>query len=240
MYVIISIALIVIFLGLSFVPKLEQVRRKHADMFSFAFTLVATFVGVFLAIDLTNKSEKHKERDNVIKLLHASSLEISNTISRTQTTLSVAIHGVDSMYSSRHHIKNNPIQLPTLFQTIISNESVLGHLTETGIKVYYNTEGNIQGLVEAINKGVAFNDSILLSTIEVYIKELQFTQKILNLEIAHLEGEIPDDKIEELYDSFTTELIGQGPHDIMTAIEEQAKREKNYQNKNYNSDTSTK
>jgi hypothetical protein len=226
MYIAFSIGLIIITIFLTFWSKLEKFRKKYTELYNFGLTLVATFIGVFLAIYLTNFSEEKKEKNNVIKLLDATVLDLNNNINKAKTTYAIAKFGADSVYSSRKHIENNPLQLPRLFQSIVNNEVVLRHLSKQGIQYYHMCADNIVSLQTSINEGKAIEDSILLSTVQVYVKQMEFAKKIIALEEGIMEGDISDKYIDEHYSQLTFDLIGIGPHDIETAIEEQKEREK--------------
>jgi len=226
MYLIISVGLILLTAFFTYWKRIDKFRKANPELFNFGLTLVATFVGVFLAIDLTNKAERKKEEKNVIKLLNATSVDLRNCKERTNVTYSLATLGADSIYSTGKHIENNPIQYPKLFQSIVSNEVVLRHLSQQGIEVYNQCADNLLSLQNAINTGKAKNDTILIRTVGVYIKELEYAQKILLLEIGRLEGSVSDKYLDEHYSNFNYEKIGIGPHDIESAIKEQREREK--------------
>ena len=223
MYIIISIGLILLTAFLTYWKRIENFRKANSELFNFGLTLVATFVGVFLAIDLTNKAELKKEEKNVVKLLNATSVDLRNCKERTNVTYELAKMG-DSIFSTRKHIENNPMQIPKLFQSIVGNEVVLRHLSQQGIEAFNQSADNLISLQNAINTGKAINDTILLNTVKVYIKEMDYAQKIIALETGILEGDISDKYLDEHYSTLTFEKIGVGPHDLETAIKDQNKR----------------
>jgi len=125
-YLIISIFLILISGILTYSKKTSKLRKKRFDFFSFYLTLIATFIGVFLAIEFTNHSEFRKEQKNVIKILDAISIDLSNNIYRVDGIYNVASlnFGPDSIFQIKKHIENNEIRLPRLFKGIADNELV--------------------------------------------------------------------------------------------------------------------
>jgi hypothetical protein len=226
MYLTLSLGLIIITLLLALWGKVKPFRNKYSEFFNFYLTLVATFVGVFLAIDFTNKSEYKKEEKNVIKLLNATVMDLNNKINRAQTTYTLASIGADSLYSARDHLRNNPMQLPNLFQSIASNEIILRHLSPQGIQEFNNCADNIQSLQTTIIEGKPKEDSILVSTVKVYMKQMDFAKRIIALEVGRMEGDISDKYLDEHYSQLIYELVGIGPHDIEKAIQEQKNRAK--------------
>ena len=225
MYIAISIGLIILTAFLTYWKRIDKFRKANSELFNFILTLVATFVGVFLAIDLTNKAEQKKEEKNVIKLLNATAVDLKNCRERTNVTYSLAQSG-DSIFSTRKHIENNPMQIPKLFQSIVSNEVVLRHISQQGIEAYNQCADNLISLQNAINTGKAIDDTILLNTVKVYIKEMDYARKIIALETGRLDGEISDKYLDEHYSTLTFEKIGVEPHDLETAIIEQNDRQK--------------
>ncbi len=221
MYLEFSISLIVITIFFTFWSKLEKFRKKYSEFFNFGLTLVATFVGVFFAIYLTNNSEEKKERNNVIKLLDATVLDLNNNINKTNTIYAIAKFGADSIFSSKKHIENNPIQLPRLFQSIVNNEVVLRHLSKQGIQYFHICADNIVSIQTSINESVAIEDSTLLSIVQIYVKQMEFAKKIIALEEGIMEGDISDNYIDKHYKQLTIELIGNDSHNINTSFEEQ-------------------
>ncbi len=207
MYLLTSILLIIIVLIL-FHKKFDNFREKHKDAFNFLLTLIATFVGVFLAIYFTNQSENNKEKQNAIKLLNATAFDLSNLTKNVQTTYNVATIKIDSSYSPKIHIKDNLPELPIMYQNILTNENVLKHLSEVGIKEFYNSNYNLKKMQNIIVSGNLKTDTAYLEHLHIYIKQLVFTQKIVAIETERLYGEISDKNLIPLYQEQIDELIG--------------------------------
>ena len=56
----------------TFVPRLQSTLQNYNVGVNYFLTLIATLVGVLLAIAITNYEESQKEKRDVIKLLNAS------------------------------------------------------------------------------------------------------------------------------------------------------------------------
>ena len=63
---------------------MKKLRIPKTELRSFILTLVATLVGVFIAISLTNSGIQKKEKEDTIKLLNTSKLILVNTKSYSQ------------------------------------------------------------------------------------------------------------------------------------------------------------
>ncbi len=71
LYLILTILLC--FLGaFTFIPKFKSVIERYSIGMNFFLTLIATLVGVLLAISITNYEAKQKEKQDIIKLLKSS------------------------------------------------------------------------------------------------------------------------------------------------------------------------
>jgi hypothetical protein len=207
MYLGISILLILLFSFFSVWKKIEPLKVNYPDFFNFIITLVATFVGVFLAIDFTNKTELTKEKTNVIKLLDACGYEFDIKNNRTYTTLLILKANLDSTNTIKEHLKNNPIQISNLFQTLIVNDVVLRHISTKGIQELSNCADNILRLQASINEGKAKKEKFILPQIELLLRNNTAAQEMLAVEVKILEGEIKDEQIEQSYSYIAKKLI---------------------------------
>src|SRR5699024_11983979 len=108
---------------------------------SFLLTLIATLIGVFIAIWISNYQDKKKERRDAIKLLHTAKLILEDTHNYTEA-LRVTISEIekDSINVQIEGIKaENSIPYPYLLETIISNDLVSKNLSKfTHSSIYTN------------------------------------------------------------------------------------------------------
>jgi hypothetical protein len=165
---------------------------------SFLLTLIATLIGVFLAIWLTESEMREKEKEDTIKLLTTAKLMLSNTRDYSKN-LNNTIIGLkrDSVQYPEDDIEtvksNNPVPYPGLVETIISNELVAKNISEYSHNNLYNDLINIRKLTE-------------YETIEYYLKSLEEMILVLDLEIELLKDQIELSELESAYNTRVEEI----------------------------------
>lgn len=219
MYLFLSFLIIALLVFVTLNKKFSKFRLQNQDFFNLILTIAATFIGVFLAITLSNKSEITKERKNVIKLIDATSIALNNSISKSSAVYNVGKIANDTIFSPISNAINNPIRLPSLYFSLENNDLILRHFSSQGLNNYvFNIEGIItvkQAIDESIKKKNAEN---IYYNIELYIKQLYFSKRILSVERAVLNGDISENQIDDYYKKYRKELIGFDNNDLMNMI----------------------
>ena len=168
--------------------KLKKSRIPKTELRSFILTLIATLVGVFIAILLTNSGIQKKEKVDTIKLLNTSRLILSDTKLYSQG-MSRAVNKIekDTTYNNYERIfqmkKDNPIPFPYLLETVIANEIVSKNISEYSHSQIYT------GLINL--KKIA--NYKMIETYELLLSELI---ALIDLEIQYQKGELDVDEIE--------------------------------------------
>ena len=86
LYTLITFAL-VFFTCLLFLPKFKRFIEQQSVAFNFLLTMVATLVGVLLAIAISNYEADKKEQEDVVRLIDASITSIESCAGYTQALL---------------------------------------------------------------------------------------------------------------------------------------------------------
>ncbi len=92
-----------------------------SEWVSFILTLIATLVGVLIAISVTNSGIRNKEKSDTIKLLHTAKLILTNTNQYAQSLYNTVIElEKDTITNDNQSIEDlkssNPIPYPDLFE----------------------------------------------------------------------------------------------------------------------------
>ena len=173
-------------------------RKKYSELYSFGITIVATFIGVFLAIHLTNYAETKKEEENVVNLLNATVMDLDNIINDANLNIYTMKFQSDSVFSSLKDCQPcNPMRLPRLFQSIVTNEAVLRHLSPIGIQKFNECAYVNSSYQEIINN--LPQDYLFLKNVQFYIERLEFEKEIISIEIDRIKGEISENKLDRQY-----------------------------------------
>lgn len=178
-----------------------KLKISRSEWVSFILTLIATLIGVLLAISLTNRGIKNKEKEDTIKLLQTAKLILSNTqemavgLGRTiveleKDTLNYDLQTMDDIKSI------NPIPYPDLLEPIVSNELFAKNVSE------YCHANMYTGLINL--KKLASYETI--SYYQFTIEQLIF---LLELEIDYQKGALNAKEIEKKMTNYEEELSEQ-------------------------------
>ena len=204
--------IILIVLSVFSVLFLVIIRNKDSksETLSFISTLIATLVGVLLAVTLSNLENQKKERVDTIKLLNTAKNILDGTYNYTNglsNYISELEQDTINTDSAINIIKlNNPLPYPDLMETIISNELISRNLTEFSHNQMYN------GLIN-MKKVSNYN------SVETYKKILKEQILLLELEIDYQKGNSNLDKIPDKFNSGREELEKVHPNNNILELE---------------------
>ncbi|MCG8429773.1 MAG: hypothetical protein MJA29_01170, partial [Candidatus Omnitrophica bacterium] len=100
--------------------SLRAINDKYTRLVSFLLTIIATFVGVFIALAL-NDYEQHKaDISKTINLLELCGYELGQV--KLECDISQGLIDADSDIDIEAFIRNNPISKADFFDNIMRNE----------------------------------------------------------------------------------------------------------------------
>jgi len=80
----ITLALVVVIFIVSLFPKFRQVGERHQIPVNFLLTLVATFFGVFLSTQASDRQSREQSQQDAVRLLNSLSQDARNKIAAAQ------------------------------------------------------------------------------------------------------------------------------------------------------------
>lgn len=172
--------------------RLLNFRISKKEWISFVLTLIATLVGVLIAIWLTNSGIRSKEKEDTVKLLQAARGILANTKLYADNLNKAIVHfEKDSANYPIETIedikKGNPIPYPDLLETIISNELVSKNVSESTLTDMYLGLINLRKLAD-------------YESVDRYLQSLELLMLSLSLEIDLLKGEINITELEAKFE----------------------------------------
>ncbi len=203
MYIIISIVLIITVGLISYLKLFSKFRKNHSDFYNYSITVVAVFLGVFVAIYLNNQSIVSTERTKVEKLLKASVEELNSIIMEIEV---VQNHITNKSKNIRIFLANNSMPYPRTFPRLLNNEYILKQMYGSTYRVlnislrslekYYTSISNIREIM-------SFEDDKLYLIINEYLNELKCIKKIISIEAEY----IGDDKSRKYFDELINKIL---------------------------------
>lgn len=170
------------FLGaFTFVPKFREFFERYAIGVNFFLTLVATLVGVLLAISITNYESQQQEKQDVIKLLKSAITSIESCYEYSEELIRYYDNlPEDDELKSDFYLKNPP-PFPDYLDTFLTQNIVSKNISGS----------SLNGLTEySINLKRSRNIEASL-----YLTVLSHTKTLLELEVAYQNGQIDNIKL---------------------------------------------
>jgi len=157
----------------------------------FISTLLATLIGVLLAVTLSNNANIKKEKEDTVKLLNSANRIIDMTYDYTIGLESYltelekdTIKSTDSIISSFKEM--NPLPYPASLETIISNELISKNMSEFSFVTINSVIINLNRVHE-------------YERINSYKRSLKELELLLELEIEYQRGTL---KLEAMNDEY--------------------------------------
>lgn len=170
-------------------PILKKHRKEHPEFYNYLFTLVATFFGVFVAIELTNENDRKNELENVLSIMKAT----KNSIVSTRVELVNLNVYTDT--ESVNPVLMFPVGFPDLYEKVVSSDIVIKNFSTPAIFYFYLSIGELHYLQRKINSSLGSNDSSINVAIKEYDESLVYAQQLLSLQIDVMEKNIKDEDV---------------------------------------------
>jgi hypothetical protein len=219
-YILVAITVTGILGYLSLANRFESFRSNKQDFYHLIISLLASFVGIFMAINLESFESERKEIDQVVGLVTVARDGAEREGQNINTLMNI-LQTYESDEAAKNdeinHYNDNPIYLPSFFESIITNDLVMTKIspkTYGAVATSYNT---MKWLIDSYNdKDETFekrSDYLL-----VLNKEFDYTFGVLDSEIKYLNGEISKDELEELLEFFLYEKLGISEQELQNQI----------------------
>lgn len=163
-----TLTVVFIFIGLlTFIPRLNKAVQRYAVGVNFFLTLIATLVGVLLAISITNYDQAQKEKDDVVKLLNSAMTSVDSCLDYSEALVDY-YKKLPTDDKTRHDFFiKNPLPYPQyldtfLMQNIVSKNisgEALSDLNEYLINLKRSRTGDTGFYVKALKQTLALLDS---------------------------------------------------------------------------------
>lgn len=165
----------------TFLPNFKGAIERNSTGINFFLTLIATLIGVLLAISITDYENKQKEQQDVIKLLNSAITSVDTCYDYSEELIEYFAQLPPDDGSKLNFYEKNPPPYPDyldtfLMQTLVSKNlsgSTLNKLNENLINLKRSRSHNAQ----------------------LYLYLLAQTLKLLELEVAFQTGTINQEQL---------------------------------------------
>lgn len=181
LYIILTIVLS--FLGaFTFIPQFKNTIERYSVGVNFFLTLIATLIGVLLAITITNYETEQKEKHDVIKLLRSAMTSVETCYEYSEELIEYHDKLPTKDESKPEFFVKNPPPYPEYLDTFLMQNIVSKNLSGA-------TLNDLNEYLINLKRSRTFNAPL-------YLTVLDQTLKLLELEIAFQKGEINEEQLD--------------------------------------------
>lgn len=166
----------------TFVPQFKSVIERHSIGVNFFLTLIATLVGVLLAISITNYETEQKEKLDVIKLLRSTITSVDACYEYSEELIEYFNKLPKNDEAKVAFFSKNPPPYPDYLDTFLMQNIVSKNLSGAALN-------DLNEYLINLKRSRTFNAPL-------YLKVLGQTISLLELEIAYQEGTINEEQLD--------------------------------------------
>ncbi|KZN63518.1 hypothetical protein N473_16995 [Pseudoalteromonas luteoviolacea CPMOR-1] len=162
-----------------FIPSLRRFTKDNELASNFALTMVATLIGVLLAIAISNYDEDEKERRDLIKLLYAAKAVATESLEYSQAVMVFYESNEASEQTKRskqQFFKDNPLPYPEYLDALMSQQLFIKNLSQ-------------ESLTELSESLILMKRANTLRP-DLFVSNLSFVLYVLEQEQRYQKGEI--------------------------------------------------
>ncbi|WP_440056752.1 hypothetical protein ACSLBF_17885 (plasmid) [Pseudoalteromonas sp. T1lg65] len=169
---------------LTFIPKYKHVIEKYSLGINFFMTVIATLIGVLLAIVITNYDEERKETRDVIKLLNSAVAVVNVCLESSEHLIQFYEKLPDNDATKGAFFDHNPLTYPEYIDWLLKQNLVSKNISS---EVLQDLNEHIITL-----KKVKNTDHVIFQWL------LELLIALLELEIKFQKGEIDELQLDKL------------------------------------------
>jgi len=172
----------------AFLPQFQPWIRKYNTGINFFLTLIATLVGVLLAIAISDYEADKKEQQDLIKLLRAAENVVENSADYTNDLMLIYMELAEKDERKKAFFLRNPPPYPNYLDSLLNQNIASKNISSEGLEVLNEYLFNLK--------------KVRQSDIDIYLHLLQQIRQVLQLEQEHQASKLDlqslDLKLEQL------------------------------------------
>lgn len=181
LYLILTLLLISVGI-LAFLPRLQSLIGRYNTGVNFFLTLVATLVGVLLAIMISNYENEQQDKENYIKLIYAAVATLQETKEYSERLFEVKENHPELTAEQEQFFDKNPLPYPDYLDTFIA-QSIVGR------NISLPTLSDLSEQLTNLKRAKTTQEKL-------YLHFLQQTISTLQTEAKYQKGLINQDQLE--------------------------------------------
>ncbi|MEC4087988.1 hypothetical protein [Pseudoalteromonas rubra] len=192
LYIILTIALLALS-ALLFTPSFKAFTHRYEVACNFILTLVATLVGVLLAIAISNYDADRKEVKDLIKVLHAAEAVVEESLEYSISLHEAYQQNIDKYGEKQAFFTRNPLVYPQYLDNMLTQNLVSKNLSMEGL-----SELNEHLIILQRSQKVAP---------ETFIASMRYIKQLLILERRFQNAELSEQDYMQMQDEHEEQLV---------------------------------
>ena len=176
-----------------FLPRFRKFVEQQNLAVNFVLTLVATLVGVLLAIAISNHEQDEKEKGDVAKLIRASIHSVETCYEYSEVLLQHYQTESAELVSQEDFFSKNPLPYPDYLDVFIMQALVSKNLSQASLSDLNELLINLKRSIERKP--------------DIYLEMLEQTKQVLLIELLYQNGNIDGSELEQKLDAIEMEFI---------------------------------
>ena len=179
-----SLVTLILVLGTSliFLPRFRQLVERQNLAVNFFLTLIATLVGVLLAIAISNHEQAQKEKGDVAKLIRASIHSVETCYEYSQALVKHFDTVANDSANRADFFSNNPLPYPDYVDVFVMQNIVSKNLSQVALS-------DLNELIINLKRASSTKPSL-------YLTMLDRTKQLLESELRYQQGKINYQELE--------------------------------------------
>ena len=185
LYLILTLVLTILG-AFTFLPTFKEAIARNSVGFNFFLTLIATLVGVLLAISITDYENQLKEKQDLIKLLNSAITAVDTCHDYSEEIIDYYARLAVDDASKPDFYENNPPPYPDYLDTFLMQDLVSKNLSGLSLK--------------KLNENVINLKRSRVVSPQLYLYFLDQCIKLLELEVAYQAGTKSEKQLQVQHD----------------------------------------
>ena len=181
---------------LTFLPQCQPLLRRYQTGINFILTLVATLIGVLLAIAITNYDANRQEIEDLTKLLRATTAVVDTSRDYGRQLLDYHDKLADDDPAKANFFDTNPPPYPDYLDTLMAQPLTSKNLSGEGLTELSNLAFNLKKTRQ--------------HRVALYLALLEQTAAVLALEIRYQQGEIDLSQLDQALEQLSEQVNDPG------------------------------
>jgi len=184
----------------------KEKQNPDLEVGRFVLTAAGVFLGVLLAAQFSELSQSQQEKDFSKRLIRASVVEL-NGFKKRILEIPIRIREIRASGNPievESFMKSNPLSLPQIVSTTLSDPNLFKRMSDAGILNIYTARDNAQRTLDLMNQS-ALSDKKLTEVTRFSASAVQDLIRFMEFEYKYQNGQLSQEGVKRFHDRYIEE-----------------------------------